>query len=162
MSHQVANHLIAHLSNRARIDSDLLLEALLYVEASNGREPSGVDPQLEELLSEEKFTPEISKEIKRLLVNVLVEEHSTELVVSAARVLQEFRDQKIAPILTVLLDRHLRLLLEHNRAVSQLLFALADCGAPVGGVSRGIGTVELNIEIARRHLCTELGLVYPG
>ena len=162
MSNQVANQLISALSNRARVDSELLLATLIYVEMSQGRPPCGINPPLEELLQSEAFSQDALEEIRRLLIQLLVEDPPLELQISAVRVLQEFHDPKLVSLLSVLLDRHLRSLLKHNAAVSQLLFALADCGAPVGGISRGIGTVELNIELARKHLSDELGLQYPN
>ncbi|UXI68157.1 hypothetical protein [Tahibacter amnicola] len=163
MSKLALAHLIAGLQAGGSVSDDLLLEAVTYSECSQGRRPDCAGPAFAELLVDETITAEDLTAVKQVLVDIVVTGRCQTRQMSAiAFALSKFGDKRLVPLLTIWLDRHLRLLLEHNGAVSQLLYALEDLGAAVPPrSSSGITSTEQNLETARRYLGETLGFTYP-
>jgi hypothetical protein len=161
MSKQIANYLVSVLSDPARISDEDLVTTLLYIEASRGQKSGGFDAEFSKQLDAEEFSPATTQEIKNLLVSLGSENPFGSTFTSVVRCLQAFGDPQLIPLLTSWLDLNLGQLLQYNRSLSQLLFALTDSGAPVPHrVSSGVTSVELNIATARQYLLSQLGVQY--
>ena len=161
MSDQVAQYLLRSFADQSRVSADVLLAAHFYAEKSQGMPATGVNEDLEKLLAEEEFSDDVSQQIRQAVIGFAVKTENVDLFAAAVGVLRIFRDPKAVSLLTAWLDGHLRQMLLHNRALSQLLHALQDSGAPIPfRQSSGIDGVESNIDTARKYLVETLGIQY--
>src|SRR5438874_1578096 len=100
MSQKIASYLFSALSDRSRVTGEILVTALFYVEASRGRFPASDEGDLLPLLREETFSPDTLQDLKGALVSLAADPGlPLELFVSSVRVLQEFGDPKLVPLM---------------------------------------------------------------
>lgn len=162
MSRKVSSYLISELRSHSSVDSEVLLTALFYVESSRGRFPGPELSGVDELLREEEFSEDALFEVKQALIALATKPdlHPKQFA-SCIRVLREFADPKLVPLLSTWLDAHLRKVMAHSVAVSELLYALTQSGAAVPHrQSSGTDTVELNIQTAKDYLGEFMGIRY--
>jgi hypothetical protein len=125
-----------------------------------GLEGTGVIEPYASLYAAEPITDIDAAVLKAALVEHLSKRDAPH-VASAVRALGSFQDLALVPFLRELLANHLRLLLDQNGIVGNLIGALDHCGErviTVGGY--GIACTEKSIADARLYL-TRFGLTFP-
>ncbi|UXI67744.1 hypothetical protein [Tahibacter amnicola] len=151
----IYDELMASLAGEGPVSDQALRLAVAYIEhARRGSLELAEIFGLGEAMACETITEDTLNDVRCAMVR-LVECGlcTTAQVPTVVYALTRLADPRLVPLLTAWLGEHLRELLVHHRAVSQLLFGLTGLGAPVPfRPSAGVSTVELNIETATKYL----------
>ncbi len=125
-----------------------------------GLDGTGVKEPYASLYAAEPITDTDAEMLKAALAEHLSKNEATH-VAAAVHALGSFEDLALVPFMRDRLARHLRLLLDQNAIVGNLICALDNCGERV--MTSGAYTIsgtEKNIADARLYL-TRFGLIFP-